>query len=662
MAEQHEERRRTFSNAALAEATATAERVRTALHGRATVRGVTIDGPTSRDLDDALWLESHPYGGYTLNVSIADVGALITPEMTPALDAEALQRAFTRYHADRNVPMLPGLLSEGSLSLLAERPRPTITISIPFDPQLSPGEPAIQQTALISSRRFHYDEVDEEIADPRTDAGPMLQDTLRVALALFQRRRLQGALAIYDLRAGWATTEEGMLVRLPASNGNKAHLIIQECMILANQVLADFLAQRGIPALYRNHAAKAIAPARGVLLQMMETVVAHPEHTHPESVQETVQFALERARYAPTVEGHFGLQLPAYLHMTSPLRRYPDLVNQRILHAILKGTALPYTVPELEAMAEQVNTVEQLIKDAKKAFFLNEYDEPLRRALAEAVQSQGDAPRPLSHLDEKHFHSLIRMAAQGADLSPVIEQELYSRLEEQALNTHDIFTLVFRFQNTGEAWERVKRAALYWLQSQPHHAITLLMMGQQALGWQEATCEETAEGPGHQRVFYAWAAVTVEERRHISSWHAAPNKDLAKQEAWAEVLAHVAGVDLPAAPAEEQDDTAEATEHASQAAPLPLVPTGAPSWEGADKNAVSILHEMAQRHEIHPASYTYTLAGPPHDPLFTCTCTVTTHDGRTTALSASGKTKKAAAQEAAFQVVCALFPSDHEET
>nr|MBA2286676.1 RNB domain-containing ribonuclease [Ktedonobacteraceae bacterium] len=465
MAEQHEERRRTFSNTALAEATATAERVRTALHDRATVRGVTIDGPTSRDLDDALWLESHAGGGYTLHVSIADVGALITPQMTPALDAEALQRAFTRYHADRNVPMLPGLLSEGSLSLLAERPRPTITISIPFDAQLSPGEPAIQQTALISGRRFHYDEVDEEIADPRTDAGPMLQDALRVALALFQRRRVQGALAIYDLQAGWATTEEGMLVRLPANNGNKAHLIIQECMILANQVLADFLAQRGIPALYRNHAAKAIAPARGVLLQMMETVVAHPEHSHPENVQETVQFALERARYAPTVEGHFGLQLPAYLHMTSPLRRYPDLVNQRILHAILKGVALPYTISELEAIAEQVNTVEQLIKDAKKAFFLNEYDEPLRRALAEAVQSQGDAPRPLSHLDAKHFHSLIRMAAQGADLSPVIEQELYSRLEEQALNTHDIFTLVFRFQNTGEAWERVKRTVLHWLQS-----------------------------------------------------------------------------------------------------------------------------------------------------------------------------------------------------
>ncbi|MDQ2716140.1 MAG: ribonuclease catalytic domain-containing protein, partial [Chloroflexota bacterium] len=191
MAEQAEERRRTFSNTALGEATATAERVTTALHRRATARGVTIDGPTSRDLDDALWLENHAHGGYTLYVSIADVGSLITPEMTPALDAEALQRAFTRYHAERNVPMLPGLLSEGRLSLLAGRPRPAITISIPLDADLSPGEPAIQQTALSSSARLRYDEVDEEIADPRTDSGSMLQEAFRVARGLFHRRRLQ---------------------------------------------------------------------------------------------------------------------------------------------------------------------------------------------------------------------------------------------------------------------------------------------------------------------------------------------------------------------------------------------------------------------------------------------------------------------------------------
>ncbi len=430
-------------------------------------------------------------------------------------------------------------------------------------------------------------------------------------------------------------------------------------MILANQVLADFLAQRGIPALYRNHAAKAVAPGRGILLQMMETVVAHPEYTHPERVQETVQFALERARYAPTVEGHFGLQLPAYLHMTSPLRRYPDLLNQRILLAVLQGAAPPYTVPELEAIAAQVNTVEQFIKGARKAFFLSEYDEPLRRAVAEALESQTSSARPLGHLDVKYFHSLIRMAAQGADLSPAIEQEIYNRLEEDTLNTHDIFTLVFRFQNTGEVWERVKHAALLWLQSQPHHAITLLMMGQQALGWEEPTCAETAEGPGHQRTFHARTALTIEGRRYVSSLHAAPHRDLVQQRAWAEVLAHVAGVDLPALPPD-VPDAPGAPEAVPAALPQPAS-SEAPSREGAAKNAVSILHEMAQRHEIRSATYTYTSSGPAHDLLFTCTCVVTTLDGRTRALSASGKTKKAATQEAAFEAVCALSQPNNRQ-
>jgi len=219
------------------------------------VKGITIDGPSSGDLDDAFWLEREPQGGYRLQVSIADVGSLITPHTTPALDETAFQRSFTRYYADRNTPVLPRELSEGALSLLQGQPRPTITISIPFDTHLRAGEPQIQRTALCNERRFAYGEVDEEIDHPRTTFAPMLQDAYHLAWRLLQARRAKGALALYDLNTGWITTEEGSLIRLPEGQRHKAQIIIQEWMIVTNQSLALYFAQQGLPALYRNHAA-----------------------------------------------------------------------------------------------------------------------------------------------------------------------------------------------------------------------------------------------------------------------------------------------------------------------------------------------------------------------------------------------------------------------
>ena len=93
MAEQHERQRRSFSEAARREATALTERVAEALAGRPVVKGVTIDGPTSRDLDDALWLECEAHGGYRLDISIVDVGALVTPELTPSHNQAAFGMA-----------------------------------------------------------------------------------------------------------------------------------------------------------------------------------------------------------------------------------------------------------------------------------------------------------------------------------------------------------------------------------------------------------------------------------------------------------------------------------------------------------------------------------------------------------------------------------------
>jgi ribonuclease R len=631
----------------MSEAAEVAKSISETLAGRSTVNGITIDGPASKDLDDAFWLERLSDGSYRLSISITDVGVLLTAQTTPTLDQEARQRAFTRYFADHRDSMLPETISEGCLSLLEGQPRPTLTMTIPFDASLHAGEPVIQQTLLTSLKQFHYKEVDREIEDGQTEFAPLLQDAFRLAQGLYQARRANGALALYDLTTGWATTEEGALIKLSTSERHKAHLLIQELMILANQSLALYFAQRGIPALYRNHAAKAIAPERFALLRLLETTVAHPER-----IRTTVSLALERACYAPTVEGHFGLNLPAYLHWTSPLRRYPDLVNQQILHATLTGEPSPFTSSELEAIAAQVNTEEATIKDAKKAFFLAEYDQPLQRIIQEATQDDTSSAQPLAHLDAKHFHSVLRMATEGHVLLPAVEQELYRRLEEQTLEAHDLFTLVFRFHNSGETWERVKRAVLHWLQDHPSSAVSMLQMGQQILGWESPTREIMNHGTLHARIFQARVTVKVAGQSYISSLHTATQKDLAKQRADAEILAAIAGIKVVSTSAEAQDEMTR---------PKPVPPLPKPKADSAtllvkaENNTVGLLNELRQQRAIDSVTYVYDQT---HDATFACTCRVVALDGREIVRQACGKKKKEAAQKAAFQICTALLDDD----
>jgi len=465
------------------------------------------------------------------------------------------------------------------------------------------------------------------------------------------------SLALYDLETGWATTEEGVLFQLPTGERHQAHLIIQECMILANQTLAHYLAERGIPALYRNHAARAIAPERQELRELLEGAVTHPEQVNPERVRATVTLALERARYAPTVAGHFGLNLPAYLPATSPLRRYADLVNQRVLAAVLQGEPLPYTSRDLETIADQVNAAEEEMKEAKLAYFRGTYDEQLRGLLVAGAPDQDTSSRPLSELDAGHFHSVLRMAAEAQVLRPDVEHELLRRLDAQRLGAHDLFTVLFRFQQSGEAWERMKQASFAWLQSHPHYAPSLLVMGQQALGWGEPEWEITTRGEAREGNFQARALVTIAGQQYRSSWHTSTQKVRAKQAAGAGLLVRIAGVEIaPAAHA-----APESTQEASTApVPIPLSELQAlaadsqklPNYKG------QLQERMHAQGWDQPIYRERERAGPPHAPTFSVEASVTVDDSVYTA-EGSGTTKVQAEQAAAW---CLLQKLPHPET
>ena len=300
-----------------------------------------------------------------MHVSIADVAALIRPASD--IDHEALRRTFSSYRAYHPLPMLPRTLAEDKASLLAGHKRPTLTISIPLDSAFEMGQPAIRRTSLQSERRFHYEEVDRLISRAEGEYGELLRVCSTVAQGLLARRRARGALAVYDINRCLITSEEGVLQEMLSHEVHFSHIIIQEFMILANEAVATFLAERQVPALFRNHTAKTIAPDRAAVIQAIEDAVAHPEAFPLATLQKRVNLVLRRAYYSPVLEGHYGLNVPAYLHCTSPIRRYADLVNQRILAAVVSGQPSPYNIEQLHTIATHINNKEQDVRNKRKA-------------------------------------------------------------------------------------------------------------------------------------------------------------------------------------------------------------------------------------------------------------------------------------------------------
>jgi ribonuclease R len=489
----------------------------------------------------------------------------------------------------------------------------------------------------------------------QTEIGAQLHLAYMLAQALFLQRQRREALALYDLTLGWTTTEEGQLRPLPAEEHYNTHRIPAEFMILANQCFASFLEQRDVPALYRNHRARVIGAERSLLLQQMETALAHPEQQSFQQVRATTDLVLERASYAPTVLGHFGLNLPVYIHLTSPLRRYADLVNQRILLAVLAEDANPFSKEMLEAKAAVINREEQARKAAQKSQFLSVYDTELQQSIEES--EEGDEATRLIALDTRRFHSLLRIVAQSQALSPALEKEILRRLELHLLKANDLFTLLFRFPTTGgEPWQSLQEALLRWLPQQPDFAVSILLMGQQTLGWGMPSYneEEHPDTPGR---FEATVRITLPGKDYSSTSQRASQKALARQFACVDLLGKIAGFeDLLSSPT-----TAAVLQTASASPETETGVQGVPNTSEA--NIIGYLNEMQQKRAIRSVDYHFQSPESAQHPIFLCFCTITTNEGHCIEGSGSGKTKRAAKEAATLEALKLwIFEMEQDKT
>jgi ribonuclease R len=323
------------------------------------LEAITIDPPTARDFDDAISLE--PDGdGVRVWVHIADVGSYVKPE--GALDAEAGWRTCSVYVPGAVEPMLPLELSADACSLLPGEVRRVVSIEVRIGADGKPGPPRVRRALIRSSARLSYDEVHEVLEGRRHHPnGALLARADALARDLRARRHARGAFTLAPRELSFEVAD-GRVVNARWDEEPRAHALVEELMLLANEAVAGMLARAKRPALYRVHE----HPKLEALLQLADRlralglpVVPIPERPNGPQISRAVARqaellepivrerpatreafgalllrTLELARYDPVNIGHAALASPAYVHFTSPIRRYPDIVVHRAACAL----------------------------------------------------------------------------------------------------------------------------------------------------------------------------------------------------------------------------------------------------------------------------------------------------------------------------------------
>jgi ribonuclease R len=383
---------RAFPEKVLAEARAVAHLDEIEANSRRDFRGlpiVTIDGETARDFDDAVLVSQRPDGGYELQVHIADVAEYVGAGTD--LDLEARLRGTSVYFPDRAIPMLPQELSTNICSLRPNEDRLVLSclMQLSSDARIESFE--IVEGVIRSAARMTYTDVhailegDAETRARYTSLVPEFERMHALAVLMNKRREERGSIDFDLPEPVIEFDEQGQMRGVTKSERTWANRLIEEFMLAANECVATWLEDLGVPSLYRIHEKpearrvvqfEELAASFGYSLGLGALPVKRIQtrgdrrdaqrsgrnartHEVPEDIAVTPRMyqklanriegkpeerilsylmlrSLKQARYSEINEGHFALAAPTYTHFTSPIRRYPDLVVHRITKSLLR--------------------------------------------------------------------------------------------------------------------------------------------------------------------------------------------------------------------------------------------------------------------------------------------------------------------------------------
>lgn len=348
---------------------------------------ITIDPVDARDFDDAVSLTRLANGHWKLGVHIADVAHFVRSRSP--LDREARERGTSVYLPDRVIPMLPEVISNNLASLQPNKTRYTLSALMEFTPEGAFIASEVKRSAIKSSRRFTYEEVDAYLADREAwrkklmvPVWELLANMHELAMILRGRRLEKGSIELTLPEVKIDLNKRGEVVGAHLVKNTESHQIIEEFMLAANEAVARMLAETGLNFLRRVHeppelrklqALTTFVRELGIECESLESrfeikrviaaVVGQPEE---HAVNYAVLRSMQKAVYAPTDEGHYALAKEHYCHFTSPIRRYPDLTVHRMIEALARGKRPADDMDRMIALGDHSSDREQRAEAAER--------------------------------------------------------------------------------------------------------------------------------------------------------------------------------------------------------------------------------------------------------------------------------------------------------
>ncbi|HEY6462398.1 MAG TPA: ribonuclease R [Polyangiaceae bacterium] len=419
----------------------------------------TIDPEDARDHDDAVWVERTERGGYRAWIAIADVSSYVTPGT--ALDDEAKARGCSIYLPDRAIPMLPRALASNLCSLLPGGDRLCLCADVELDASGEVVKSRLVRGVMRSQAKLTYGGVARALGlsadatrEPEADA---MVEGLRVANELSRilrgKRMKRGALD-FELPEAKIVLDEktreplDVMRRAGDPGVKKAYQLIEELMLLGNETVARWCQERDIPTIYRVHQPPdeqklerfaAMCDALGIEFDAEDTrdpkklgdlLKSFADHPLAPVLNSLLLRSMKQATYDVTNVGHFGLASKAYLHFTSPIRRYPDLVVHRQVHQVLQGQTVRRDGEAREKLAEaalassiaerKAMEIERAIVDLYRTFLMKKHIGERFEGTVTAVVGSG----VFVQLDAPFVDVLVRLEDLGADRYEVDDDAL----------------------------------------------------------------------------------------------------------------------------------------------------------------------------------------------------------------------------------------------
>ncbi len=386
----------------------------------------TIDGADAKDLDDAISVEKTDKG-WILGVHIADVSEYVKENQL--LDEEAYQRGTSIYFTDQVIPMLPKSLSNGVCSLNAGMDRYALSAFITLSKDGTILCCECRESIINSKIRGVYSEINDLIEKNNASAyhekyHMICNGTLEEMLALYRvletKNRAKGAIEMEGAEPYFVLDENGMPIDVLKRVRGMAECMIEQFMLCANEAVATWLHDIGMPCIYRVHEAPSaeklqsfiqFAYNMGLDIRPMKKKSVYPRDMQAlmneavekelDSVLSTVMLrTLSKARYSGVQGVHFGLATEYYCHFTSPIRRYPDLCIHRIVKKILNSKLDAGNVNDVSAFADRAAVrsteceiramkAERDIEDLYKALYLMDHIGEVYDGVISSVTSFG---------------------------------------------------------------------------------------------------------------------------------------------------------------------------------------------------------------------------------------------------------------------------------